>query len=263
MHGQVNAQGQDEEEHEEKAELFHAMVLFALAVIGLMALIERIAAMIAPVLMRLFTGRGGENQPEEEAPPEWEETEEGRQTQEFPSNMGIQHSSISSQHCQEALPRSIARPKPPPAALVNRLRAQAPDLIPQDQPSSSSTTPLYILQPPQQPSQPALEQPRLVEEFLSSVIQEPVEHPEDVDWDQIGPGKGSPRPEGKGSPRPASSATSSSATMPARDHKGSPGYQSKGKGKTGKDEGKKGQKEGPAKGKAIPEEEEEEREHEA
>ena len=107
----------------------------------------------------------------------------------------------------------------------------------------------------QPPSQPAEEPPRLVDEFLGSVVQEPVEHPEDANWDQSGPGKGSPRP--------ASSATNSSATIPARDLKGSPGTQAKGRWRTGKEVGKKGQKGGPAKGKATGSEEEAEREYEA
>ena len=247
--GQVEAQGQDEEEHEERAELFHVMVLFALAVIGLMSLIER----IAPFLMRLFTRRRGVSQPEEETDPEGETEEDD---EEADPGVPFEHGNMT---LQPTLPRNAVGPKPPPAALANRLQAQAKAYaqaqaqIPQDQPASSSTTP--VLQPPQPPSQPAEEPPRLVEEFLGSVVQEPVEHPEDANWDQIGPGKGTPRP--------ASSATNSSATTPARDHKGSPGYQAKGRGKKGTEDGQKGQKAGPAKGKATPEEEEEEIEYEA
>ena len=257
--GQVNAQGQEEED-QERAELFHAMVLFALAVIGLMSLIER----IAPVLRRLFTRRRDVNQPEEETPPEREEDED---EEEVDPAVPFEHGNPA---LQPLLPRNIARPKPPPAALVNRLRTQAPMMVPedqppamipqdqtpriqQDQPARSSNTPL--LQAPQPPSQPAEEPPRLVDEFLGSVVQEPVEHPEDANWDQIGPGKGNPRP--------ASSATSSSATIPARDLKGSPGTQAKGRWRKGKEEGKKGQKGGPAKGKATESEEEAEREYEA
>ena len=256
--GQVNAQGQEEED-QERAELFHAMVLFALAVIGLMSLIER----IAPVLRRLFTRRRDVNQPEEETPPEREEEDE----EEVDPAVPFEHGNPA---LQPLLPRNIARPKPPPAALVNRLRTQAPMMVPedqppamipqdqtpriqQDQPARSSNTPL--LQAPQPPSQPAEEPPRLVDEFLGSVVQEPVEHPEDANWDQSGPGKGSPRP--------ASSATNSSATIPARDLKGSPGTQAKGRWRKGKEEGKKGQKGGPAKGKATESEEEAEREYEA
>ena len=307
--GQVNAQGQEEED-QERAELFHAMVLFALAVIGLMSLIER----IAPVLRRLFTRRRDVNQPEEETPPEREEEED---EEEVDPAVPFEHGNPA---LQPLLPRNIARPKPPPAALVNRLRTQAPMMVPedqppamipqdqtpriqQDQPARSSNTPLLQApQPPlaichfawprktdptkspekelfpefpkgnltlggvrfpgrtqvenwQPPSQPAEEPPRLVDEFLGSVVQEPVEHPEDANWDQSGPGKGSPRP--------ASSATNSSATIPARDLKGSPGTQAKGRWRTGKEVGKKGQKGGPAKGKATESEEEAEREYEA
>ena len=77
-----------------------------------------------------------------------------------------------------------------------------------------------------------------------------MEHPPDTDWDQIGPGKGSPRG--------ASSATNSCATTPKGIQKGSPASQAKGQGK----KGKKGQR-GPAKGKADSDEEEAEREYEA
>ena len=129
--GQVEAQGQDEEEHEERAELFHVMVLFALAVIGLMSLIER----IAPFLMRLFTRRRGVSQPEEETDPEGETEEDD---EEADPGVPFEHGNMT---LQPTLPRNAVGPKPPPAALANRLQpqskayAQAQAQIPQDQPN--------------------------------------------------------------------------------------------------------------------------------
>eukprot|EP00435_Cladocopium_sp_Y103_P023061 s635_g5.t1 len=221
----AKAQGEDDEEHVEHAELFHVALVMMLAMFGLISAIQR----IVPVLLRWLRRR--DRQPEEE--PTEEETPRARgaptrqaeslrtpesirrrrrseirdeeETEEEEADPGVPFPH-GDDRGNEILRNWVPGPKMPPGPLANvyppprAMMAAQPKAAPADQPASSSgasssQAPTNMLIPPPPPTEPGAEPPRLVEEFMGSVMQEPTEHPED--WDEethgpIGPGKGEP-----------------------------------------------------------------------
>eukprot|EP00435_Cladocopium_sp_Y103_P074131 s194_g47.t1 len=217
----AKAQGEDDEEHVEHAELFHVALVMMLAMFGLISAIQK----IVPVLLRWLRRR--DRQPEEE-PIEEEETPRARgaptrqaeslrtpesirrrrrseirddeETAEEEADPGVPFPH-GHERGNEILRNWVPGPKAPPKQLAHAYPMPKAMMVAPakatgaNQSASSSTTPAPMLLPPPPPKEPGAETPRLAEEFLGSVVQEPIEHPDD--WDEethgpIGPGKGSP-----------------------------------------------------------------------
>eukprot|EP00435_Cladocopium_sp_Y103_P030626 s4518_g7.t1 len=208
----AKAQGEDDEEHVEHAELFHVALVMMLAMFGLISAIQR----IVPILLRWLRRR--DRQPEEEPTQEDEtprargaptrqaeslrtpesirrrrrsEIREDEETEEEEADPGVPFPH-GDDRGNEILRNWVPGPKMPPGPLANAAPADQPA---SSSGASSSQAPANLLIPPPPPTEPGAEPPRLVEEFLGSVMQEPTEHPED--WDEethgpIGPGKGEP-----------------------------------------------------------------------
>eukprot|EP00435_Cladocopium_sp_Y103_P032359 s91_g8.t1 len=195
----ATAQGEDEE-HEEHAEMFQIGLMMMFAIFGVISMIQRIMPYILAWLRRRRNRQPEEELLEEElrarGAPTRQSSQEVLRTPE-----SIRRRRRVELHEDEDTDEEEADPGVPFPHGDDRgneiLRNWA---APADQPASSSgasssQAPANILHPPPPPTEPAAEPPRLVEEFLGSVMQEPTQHPED--WDEethgpIGPGKGEP-----------------------------------------------------------------------